>query len=114
MKRRRTPEERYKFNLRKEQSTLEEFAAHEIEWSRDLMLWYKLKKIEMPDDEYRACAYFQNKEYLRKPGSLTLLYEVYLRCNRELPEVTRENAFDLLRFNFKMYAKVLITGGYGG
>ena len=110
--RRRTPEQRYNDNIRKQQRTLEEYAAHEIEWANDLMLWYRLKKTEIPDDEYRACAFFQNKEYLRKPGSLTLLYEMYLRCNRELPQVTKENAFDLLRFQFKMYAKTLEKGGF--
>jgi hypothetical protein len=112
--RRRTPEERYQYAVRKQQKTLEDFAAHEIEWAGDLMLWYRLKKEEMPDDEYRACAFFQNKDYLRKSGSLTLLYEMYLRCHRELPQVTRENAFDLLRFQFKMYANVLKVGGFDG
>jgi len=110
--RRRTPEERYKYNIRKQQKKLEDFADHEIEWANDLMLWYRLKKEDMPDDEYRACAFFINKEFSRKPGSLTLLYEMHNRCHRELPEVTKENAFDLLTFQFKMYAKVLEKGGY--
>ena len=112
--RRRTPEERYKDNVRKQQRKLEEFAEHEIDWAGDLMYWYSLKKIEMPDDEYRACAFFLNKEYVNKPGSLTLLYEMNLRCHKELPHVTKENAFDILCFQFKMYAKVLQTGGYDG
>ena len=112
MSRRRTPEERYKYNHRKQQKTLEEYAAHEIEAAGNLMLWYRLKKLDMPNDEYRACAFFSNKEYLRKPGSLTLLYEVYLRCNRELPEVTKENAFDLLCFRYLMYTKTLKKAGY--
>ena len=111
---RRTPEERYKDNIRKQEKTLKEFAEHEIEWAGDLMYWYSLKKKDMPDDEYRACAFFQNKEYLRKPGSLTLLYEMNLRCHKELPHVTKENAFDILCFQFKMYAEVLRTGGYDG
>jgi len=110
--RRRTPEDRYKLNISKQQKTLEEFALHELEWANDLMLWYKIKNRDMPDDEYRACAFFQNKEYTKKAGSLTLLYEVYLRCIAELPKVTRENAFDLLRFQFKLYAKTLEKGGY--
>jgi hypothetical protein len=105
--RRRTPEERYNYNIRKQQKTLEEFAEHEFEWAGDLMYWYRLKKQDMPDDEYRACAFFQNREYLRKPGSLTLLYEMYLQVNSELPQVTKENAFDILCFQFKMYAKLL-------
>ena len=68
---------------------------------------YRLKKDDMPDDEYRACAFFQNKEYLQKPGSLTLCYKTYLQCLDELPEFKREIAIDLLRFRFRMYAKVL-------
>jgi len=110
--RRRTPEDRYKLNISKQQKTLEEFEAHELEWANDLMLWYKVKNIDMPSDEYRACAFFQNKEYQNKPGSLTLLYEAYLRCIDELPDVTRENAFDILRFQFKLYANILVKGGY--
>jgi len=110
--RRRTPEERYTYNVRKQQKTLEEFAAHEIEWAEHLIYWYQLQKKDMPDDEYRACAFFINKEYLSKPGSLTLLYEMYLRCLNELPEFTKEQAFDLLAYRYKMYAKVLLTGGF--
>jgi hypothetical protein len=111
---RRTPEEKYKDAIRKQQQTLEAFAGHEIEWAEDLITWYRLNKIDMPDDEYRACAFFINGEFLRKPGSLTLLYEMYLRCLRELPEVTKETAFDLLGFRYKSYAKVLQTGGFDG
>jgi hypothetical protein len=112
MAKRRTPEERYKDNIRKQQTILEEFATHEIEWTDDLLLWYRVKKREIPDDQYRAVAFFKNKEYLRKPGSLTLLYKMYLRCVRELPAYTKEIAFDLLAFRFTMYAEVLKTGGF--
>ena len=111
---RRTPEERYKDTIRKQQHILEEFAAHEIEWADDLLLWYRIRKQEIPDEEYRAVAFFKNREYLKKPGSLTLLYEMYLRCCRELPAYTKEIAFDLLAFRFRMYAEVLKTGGYDG
>ena len=114
MQRRRTPEERYKYNVHRQQRTLEEFAAHEIEWAEDLTRWYGLKKLDMPTDEYRACAFFTNREYTRKTGSLSLLYQMYLRCFDELPSVTRENAFDLLCYRYKMYAAVLKTGGYDG
>ena len=112
MPRRRTVEERYRENIRKQQRKLEDFAAHEIEWANDLLLWYRLKKQEIPDDEYRACAFFINKEFSHKPGALTLLYEMYHRCHKELPQVTKENAFDILCFQFKMYAKTLEKGGF--
>jgi hypothetical protein len=112
MPKRRTPEERYKEKLRKQQRILEEFAAHEIEWADDLLLWYRVKKLDMPDDEYWAVTFFKNREYLKKPGSLTLLYEMYRRCDRELPEYRKEIAFDLLAFRFRMYAVTLSKGGY--
>jgi len=112
--RRRTPEERYNYNVRKQQKTLEEFASHEIEWAGDLMTWYGLKKQDIPDDEYRACAFFINREFIKKPGSLSLLYQTFMRCFNELPSVTRENAFDILAFRFKMYAAVLKKGRHDG
>jgi hypothetical protein len=112
--RRRTPEDRYKYNIRKQQKTLEDYAAHEVEWAEDLLHWYKIRKEEMPEDEYRAAAFFLNKEFSKKPGSLTLLYQMYLRCLNELPGATQELAFDLLSYRFKMYAAVLNAGGYNG
>jgi hypothetical protein len=108
----KSPEERYRENIRKQQKTLEEYAAHEIEWADDLLLWYKAKKREMPDDEYRAVAFFKNREYLTKPGSLTLLYSMYQRLMQELPFPTKEIAFDLLAYRYKVYAMVLDKKGY--
>jgi hypothetical protein len=110
--RRRTVEERYQDNVRRQRRALQDFAEHEIEWAGLLIKWYECKKLDMPDDEYRACAFFLNKEYLRKPGSLTLLYEMYNRCWRELPEYTKENGFDLLCFRYHIYAVTLEKGGY--
>jgi hypothetical protein len=110
----RDPETRYKENIRKQQRILEEFAAGETEWADDLLLWYRMKKLDMPDDQYRALVFFKNREYLRKPGSLTLLYSVYQRMVKELPPATREIAFDLLAYRFKMYAVALQKGGFDG
>jgi len=110
--RRRTPQERYEFSLNKQKKKLEEFADHETQWANDLLYWYKLNDLDIPDDQYRACAFFINKEFQRKAGSLTLLYETSERCIMELPKVTRENAFDLLSYRFKLYAKTLEAGGF--
>jgi hypothetical protein len=106
------PATRYLENIRHEQRKLEEFAAHEIEWADDLLLWYRVKKTDIPDDEYRAVTFFKNREYLLKPGSLTLLYLMNKRMMKELPAPTRENAFDLLGYRFQVYSKTLETGGY--
>ena len=112
--RRLTPEERYKYNVRNQQKALEDFVTHEIEYADDLISWYKITKKEIPDNEYRACAYFMNKEYLNKPGSLTLLYTAYQEYLNGLPEVTKENAFDILCYRYRMYASLLKNGGYDG
>ena len=103
-------EQRYNDNVRKQRKTLEDFAENETEWAGYLIEWYGVKKEEIPDDEYRACAFFLNKEFLFKPGSLTMLYETCIRCHKELPQISRENAFEYLRFQFRMYAKVLRAG----
>lgn len=110
--RKKTAEEKYKSNVKKQQKILDDFAEYEFEWAKDLLKWYGIKKKDMPEEEYRACAFFTNREYRNKLGSLTLLYQMYLRCDKELPETTRENAFDILRFKYKMYAEVLRKGGF--
>jgi hypothetical protein len=110
--RRRDPETRYQESIRHEQKELQEFAVHEIEWADDLLLWYKAKKKTIPDDAYRAVAFFKNREYLTKPGSLTLLYSMYQRLMRELPFPTKEIAFDLLVYRFKVYTMALEKGEY--
>jgi hypothetical protein len=98
--------------VRRQEKILEEFAGHEIEWADDLLLWYRTRKREIPDDEYRAVAFFKNREYLRKPGSLTLLYSLYQRMARELPPAAREIAFDLLAYRYHVYAVALEKGGF--
>jgi hypothetical protein len=112
MAKRKTAEERYRERLHKQQQILEEFAAREIEWADDLLLWYRVRKREIPDDEYRAAAFFKNREFLAKPGSLTLLYSLWQRMSRELPPVTREIAFDLLAYRYHVYAVALEKGGF--
>lgn len=112
MPKRRTPEEKYKENIRKQQRMLEEFTEHEVQWAGYFFLWCDCKKYEPSEDEYRAAAFFNNKEYLRKPGSLTLLYKMSIRCDNELPKYTKENGFDLLRFKYRMFAEVLKKGGF--
>ena len=112
MIRRRPPEERYKNSIGKQQKALDEFAEHETRWAEDLLLWHRLQKKEIPDVEYRAAAFFLNKEFIDKPGSLTMLYILHNRLLDGLPSPTRELAFDLLAFRFRKYGQALIEGGY--
>ena len=114
MPRRLTPEEKYRLSIRKQQKTLEEYAAHEIEWADDLLYWYGIQNIDIPTDVYRAVAFFKNKEFQKKPGSLSLMYNIYLRCIDELPTPTKELAFDLLVFRYRKYAAALKAGGFDG
>jgi hypothetical protein len=112
VRRTRDPETRYRENIRHEQKILEDYAAHEIQWAQDLLVWYRIKRKEIPGDEYRAAAFFMNREYLAKPGSLTLVYSAYKKLMEDLPRVTKENAFDLLAYRFRLYASVPEKGGY--
>jgi hypothetical protein len=75
-------------------------------------MWYRAREEEMPDDEYRAVAFFKNNEYLRKPGSLTMCYLLYQQMMHELPVPTRENAFYLVAYRYKLYAQALEKGGF--
>ncbi|GHT81668.1 hypothetical protein FACS1894130_13380 [Spirochaetia bacterium] len=108
----RSPQSRYYELVRQQRKKLQEYAAHEIEWADDLLTWYRAKKIEIPDDEYRGVAFFKNREYIQKPGSLTLCYTLYQQMIAELPQPTKETAFYLVGFRYKMYAAVLEKGGY--
>jgi hypothetical protein len=114
MAKRRTPETKYFEKTSKQRSKLEEFARHETEWAEDLLLWHRARKDEIPDDEYRGAIFFTNREYLKKPGSLTLCYLAYQDMMKELPPATKETAYRLLSYRYKVYCAVLEKGGYGG
>jgi hypothetical protein len=106
------PKVRYDDLIRHQRKKLEDYAAQGIRYADDLLWWYRDMKREIPDDEYRVVAFFKNREYLRKPGSLNLLYTLYIRIVAELPEATPEIAFDYLSYLFKMYAVALRQGGF--
>jgi hypothetical protein len=111
---RKNPEAKYFDSTRRQREALEEFIKHETESAEDLLLWYRIRKEEMPMDEYRATAFFTNKEYLKNPGSATLCYLACENVRKEQPTVTKENALRLLAWRFKVYCAVLEKGGYGG
>ena len=109
----RSYEERYMEQISRQKQELEKFVAGETEYAGLLMRLYRQKKKDMPDGEYRAAAFFQNRGFESKPGAVVLLYQMYLRCMDELPKPTRELAFDLLAYRFRMYAAALEKGGFG-
>jgi hypothetical protein len=98
--------------LRHEQKILEEYAADELKCAEDLLCLYQLYKIEIPDDEYRAVAFFKNREWLLKPGALNELYATSRQLFRELPAPTKEQAFDYVSYRYKVYGRMLEQGGY--
>jgi len=107
-----TAEDRYYVNIRNQERILSRYATSEIEYAEHLTAWYRALKKDMPDDEYRGCAFFLNRDYLHKPGSLTLCYETFQRWADEFTKVEKEMAFDLLRYRYKAYAHVLGKGGF--
>jgi hypothetical protein len=107
-----TPEEKYLYSLRKQREALVSFAVDEELNSELLLTYYKQKGRDMPDDIYRACAFFINREYKRKPGSLYLLYQTKEKLQKDITVVTKENAVDILCYRYQMYAAILREGGY--
>jgi hypothetical protein len=107
-----SPEEKYIYSLRKQREALEAFVDDEEVNSGALMTLYKQKRRDMPDDVYRACAFFINREYLRKKGSLFLLYQTNQKLQNEVKEITRENAVDILCYRYRLYAAALREGGF--
>ncbi|GHV78131.1 hypothetical protein AGMMS49942_29520 [Spirochaetia bacterium] len=106
------PKVRYDDLVRHQRKKLQEYAAREIVYADDLLQWYKIKKREIPDDEYRAVAFWKNREWVRKPGALNMLYDLYVRVVHELPEPIPEIAFDCLAYRFRVYAVGLRQGGF--
>jgi hypothetical protein len=106
-----SPEEKYLYSLKKQREALEAFAADEEANSELLLLYYKRKGRDMPDDIYRACAFFINGEYRRKSGSLFLLYQTKEKLQKNFVEITKENAADVLCYRYQMYAAMLREGG---
>jgi hypothetical protein len=107
-----TPEQRYLYSLRKQEAALNDFIADEECNSESLLALYKQKKRDIPDDVYRACAFFINREYLFKRGSLTLLYQAKEKLQKEIKTITKENAVDVLCYRYQAYAAVLREGGF--
>jgi hypothetical protein len=105
-------EERYWFHLRGERRMLEGFVEAERDAAENLLLAYKLKKQEVPDDIYRAVCFFMNAEFKTKPKALVALYFADQQLIAELPEVSGERALDLLCYRYQVYGAVLVEGGY--
>jgi hypothetical protein len=98
--------------VKKERALLKEFIAKSKEDADDLLYIYRHDKTAIPDDEYRAVAFFLNDEYADKPGALSSLYDISERLATELPPVTLETVFEHMRFRFIVFNKILQEGGY--
>ncbi|GHV04035.1 hypothetical protein FACS189485_08570 [Spirochaetia bacterium] len=108
----RDPIVRYHDLVRHEQKALEDFVSYEAEWADDVLTWYRIHKLDIPDDVYRAAAFFRNREFTRKPEALWLLYVEREKWNKELPLTTEEMKFDLVADRYKRYARILEMGGF--
>ena len=107
------PETRFRYAIRHEVADLDAFVKRETNAAENLIDICRLRSIDLPDDEYRGVVFFRNAEYKRKPGSLALLYQTGRRLDSELPQSTKENIIDIVRFRFKIFSAVLQKGGYG-
>jgi hypothetical protein len=105
-------EERWLYHTRKERKILEDFVREEKLMAMTVFDIYRQKHVEMPDDVYRGIAFFINEEWLKKPGSLCLLYETKQHILADMPAVEKETALDQTCYFFKVYCAALTKGGF--
>jgi hypothetical protein len=105
-------EERFLFGMRNVQRALDEFAGRQREHAEYLMAFYRRRKLDMPFDVYRAAAFFLNREYLNKSGSLYLLYQADERLQKELPPPSIENIVERVAYIFAVFGRTLEEAGY--
>jgi hypothetical protein len=112
--RRKNWEAEYFERTRKQTEELRRFAQDEELNAGFLIDYYRRKERDMPDDIYRACAFFINKEYLykNKSGALSLLCQTEDKRKKESPAVTKENYIDILCYKYQLFAAMLRQGGF--
>jgi hypothetical protein len=112
MRKRISDEARYLYRVRLEQQEITEFIENEELETNYLVSKYKRIGVDMPFEIYRTCAFFLNKEYKMKLGSLSLLMQTNENLKMEMPETTKENCIEQIYYKYKMYSKVLEQGDY--
>jgi hypothetical protein len=112
MRKRISDEVRYNYLVREQKRQAEEFIENEDLETSYLFSKFKKSGLDMPLEIYRACAFFKNKEYKMKLGSIALLFQTKEGLQKEIPELTKENLFEQICYKFKMYSKVLEQGGF--
>jgi hypothetical protein len=105
-------EEKHLFKTRKERKILSGFLEEETLMAQVVLALFRQKQVDPPDDVYRGLAYFINEEWIKKPGSLCLLYETKKSVEADMPPVIKETAFDQACYFLKAYCAVLTKEGY--
>jgi hypothetical protein len=105
-------ERRYLAELEKAAAEVSAFIEREKLNAEQLIHLARLTKQDLPDDVYRAAAYFVNSEWKLKKESLVVLITASERLEEELPRVTKETAIDQLRYRFRIYTQLLEQGGW--
>jgi hypothetical protein len=107
-----TAEEKYNYSIRLQKKQAEEFIENEELETSYLFSKFKKSGIDMPLEIYRACCFFSNKEYKMKFGSIALLVQTKEDLEKEMPPITKENLIEQICYKYKMYSKMLESGGF--
>jgi hypothetical protein len=114
MAKRKSRVDKYLAKIELEKDKLKCFANDE-ELNADMLLYrYKLDGRDVPDDIYRACAFFINGEYNTKSGILPVLYQTRESLRSNLPKVIKENAIDQLCYRLQVYNRLIENIENGG
>jgi hypothetical protein len=112
MKKKSKAELRYLRHLGRQQDMLDRFAEDESMNSELLLMLYRQKGRDMPDDIYRAVVFFRNEEYKRKQGAWALLCLLYEKLKYDMGARTKEEAVDAVCYRYQVYGQALLEGDF--
>jgi hypothetical protein len=106
-----TAKEKYFYRIRKEQRALENYVATELRWAESIIKRCRQLRRDCLESVYRACLYFRNREYLGKPESLVLLYNLAELARKEAEQNKELDEWTKAIYRFKIYTQSLKQEG---
>jgi hypothetical protein len=100
--------ERYLRALEKQEALLDGCVEDERLMADMLLLRYQGQGRDVPEDIYRAVAFFLNEEFKRWPELKITLYELRGKIMKTIKIENKERAVDALCYRYQVYGRALL------
>jgi hypothetical protein len=94
--------------LEKQQAMLDEFVEDEKLMADALLVRYQCQDRDVPEDIYRAIAFFLNEEYKSWLELEITLYELRNKIMRTVKLENKEQAMDALCYRYQVYGRAIL------